>query len=147
MTQRVLVTGASGFLGGAVVQRLAASDRGVPIAGCRRSVPVPEGADLAVTPSLVPDADWSGALQGVEGVVHSAARVQVMDEDAADLLAEYRRVNVEGTLTLARQAAQAGVRRFVFVSSIKVNGEQTAPGKAFSAADPHQRSLRATTYY
>ncbi|WP_081622846.1 MULTISPECIES: NAD-dependent epimerase/dehydratase family protein [unclassified Thioalkalivibrio] len=135
MTQRVLVTGATGFVGSAVVQRLAAEGRLVPVAGCRRSGSVPEGAELAVTPSLGPEADWSGALQGVEAVVHAAARVHVMEEDAADPLAEYRRANVDGTLALARQAAQAGVRRFVFVSSVKVNGEQTAPGSAFSAAD------------
>ncbi|WP_081616998.1 SDR family oxidoreductase [Thioalkalivibrio sp. ALJ2] len=135
MTQRVLVTGATGFVGGAVVQRLAAEGRLVPVAGCRRSVSAPEGAELAVTSSLGPEADWSGVLQGVEAVVHAAARVHVMEDDAADPLAEYRRANVEGTLALARQAAQAGVRRFVFVSSIKVNGEQTAPGSAFSAAD------------
>ncbi|WP_083925125.1 SDR family oxidoreductase [Thioalkalivibrio sp. ALJ15] len=135
MVGRVLVTGATGFVGGAVVQRLAADGRRVPVAGCRRSVSVPAGAELAVTPSLEPEADWSGALQGVEAVVHAAARVHVMDEDAADPLAEYRRDNVEGTLALARQAAQAGVRRFVFVSSIKVNGEQTASGSVFSASD------------
>ncbi|SEO80355.1 Nucleoside-diphosphate-sugar epimerase [Aquisalimonas asiatica] len=131
----MLVTGATGFVGGAVVERLAADGRRVPVAGSRRSVSVPEGAELAVTPSLGAEADWSGALQGVEAVVHTAARVHVMDESAADPLAEYRRANVDGTLALAQQAAHAGVRRFVFVSSIKVNGEQTSPGSSFSAAD------------
>ncbi|WP_081601231.1 MULTISPECIES: NAD-dependent epimerase/dehydratase family protein [unclassified Thioalkalivibrio] len=135
MVGRVLVTGATGFVGGAVIERLAVDGRRVPVAACRRGVSVPAGAELAVTPSLGPEADWSGALQDVEAVVHAAARVHVMDEDAADPLAEYRRANVEGTLALARQAAQAGVRRFVFVSSIKVNGEQTAPGSVFSVAD------------
>jgi UDP-glucose 4-epimerase len=71
-------------------------------------------------------------------VVHAAARVHVLDEKCRDPLAEFRRVNVEGTLALARQAADAGVRRFVFVSSIKVNGEATPPGTAFHAEDPPQ---------
>ena len=78
---------------------------------------------------------WSQALEGVSDVVHLAARVHVMDETASDSLAEFRRVNVSGTLQLARQAVDAGVRRFVFVSSVKVNGEGTSPGRAFTEAD------------
>ncbi|PYF99743.1 nucleoside-diphosphate-sugar epimerase [Thioalkalivibrio sp. ALE21] len=133
--QRVLVTGASGFVGGAVVARLAADSRRVPVAGCRRSASVPEGVELAVTPSLGPEADWSSALQGVEALVHAAARVHVMDEPEADPLEAFRRVNVAGTLRLARQAVEAGVRRFVFVSSVKVNGEETSTGQPFREAD------------
>jgi nucleoside-diphosphate-sugar epimerase len=79
-------------------------------------------------------------LAGVAVVVHAAARAHVMDETAVDSLAEFRRVNVAGTLRLAEQAAAMGVRRYVFVSSIGVNGVQSAPGKAFSEADqpnPH----------
>lgn len=68
-------------------------------------------------------------------MIHAAARAHIMQEEALDPLAEYRRVNVEGTLNLARQAAAAGVRRFVFISSIKVNGEATAPGSPFTADD------------
>jgi UDP-glucose 4-epimerase len=79
--------------------------------------------------------DWSAALAGREVVVHTAARVHIMRETAHDPLAEFRRANVGGTLNLARQAAAAGVRRFVFLSSIKVNGEETAPGKPFDATD------------
>nr|WP_244406393.1 SDR family oxidoreductase [Thioalkalivibrio sp. K90mix] len=134
--ERVLVTGATGFVGGAVVERLASEGPCVPVAGCRRrSVLVPEGVELAVTPSLGPDADWIGALQGVEVVVHAAARVHVMDEPEADPLEAFRRVNVEGTLRLARQAADAGVRRFVFVSSVKVNGEDTSSRQPFRETD------------
>ncbi|WP_018862238.1 NAD-dependent epimerase/dehydratase family protein [Thioalkalivibrio sp. ALJ3] len=132
---KVLVTGATGFVGGAVVSSLARERRWTPVAASRRHALLPDGAELAITPSLGADADWSDALQGVEGVVHAAARVHVMDEEAADPLAEYRHTNVEGTLALAWQAAQAGVRRFVFVSSIKVNGEQTSPHCAFTAED------------
>ena len=115
--------------------RLSTEISWVPIAGCRRKAATPPGAEWALTPSLGADADWNDALRGVEVVVHTAARVHVMEESATDPLAEYRRINVEGTLVLARQAAQTGVRRFVFVSSIKVNGERTLPGMAFRAID------------
>jgi nucleoside-diphosphate-sugar epimerase len=86
-------------------------------------------------PDLSPEADWSGALRGVDTVVHLAARVHVMHDTAADPLSAFRRVNVEGTAALARSAVQAGVRRFIFLSSIKVNGEHTLPGKPFSPTD------------
>ena len=79
---------------------------------------------------------WTGALQGIECVVHLAARVHIMENAAAaDTLAEFRRINVEDTLNLARQAVLAGVRRFVFISSIKVNGESTRKGQPFTDAD------------
>ena len=81
------------------------------------------------------DTDWSDCLLNVTVVVHCAARVHVMQDDAADPLREYRNANVLGTMTLARQAAAAGVRRFVFLSSIKVNGEMTGPGRSFRADD------------
>lgn len=79
--------------------------------------------------------DWSAALNGCSTVVHLAARVHVMNERASDPLREFRRTNVDGTLHLARQAARSGVRRFVFVSSIKVNGEATSAGRPFTSAD------------
>lgn len=79
---------------------------------------------------------WQDAVTDCSAVVHTAARVHVMREDAADALAQYRRVNVQGTLNLAQQAQAAGVRRFIFLSSIKVHGEQTAPGAPFHANDP-----------
>lgn len=83
--------------------------------------------------SISRDQDWSPILSGVSAVVHCAARVHVMSEEAADPLFEFRRVNVDGTLNLARQASEAGVRRFVFISSIKVNGECTDLGHPFTA--------------
>lgn len=84
---------------------------------------------------LAADADWAEALVGIEVVIHCAARVHVMRERAVDPLAEFRRVNVDGTLRLAQQAAEAGVKRFVFLSSIKVNGETTVRNKPFTAED------------
>ncbi len=88
------------------------------------------GADLSHA------GDWTTALKGVDAVVHAAARVHVMHDRASNPLAEFRRINVEGTVNLARQAAFSGVRRFVFISSIKVNGEQTAPNRPFRADAP-----------
>ncbi len=81
------------------------------------------------------DTDWSVALSDVDVVVHLAARVHVMEDIADDPLVEFRKVNVDGTLNLARQAAAAGVKRLVFASSVKVHGEETAPGKAFVESD------------
>jgi UDP-glucose 4-epimerase len=88
-----------------------------------------------VTGDLEHSADWTVALKGATFVVHCSARVHVMSDTAADPLAEFRQVNVQGTLNLARQAALAGVRRFVFISSIKVNGELTQLGSPFHADD------------
>ncbi|MEJ5991370.1 SDR family oxidoreductase [Ramlibacter sp. PS3R-8] len=126
----ILVTGATGFVGSALCAELEA--RGLPFRAASRS---PRPGCIGVG-ELGEATDWSAALAGVDRVVHLAARVHVMKERAADPLAEFRRTNVAGTLRLARQAAAAGVRRFVFTSSIKVNGEETQPGRPFTADDP-----------
>ena len=133
----ILVSGATGFVGWALVQRLLAEDesRRVAVAVRRGGQQWPERVLPRVTGDLEPSTDWSLALGGVSAVVHCAARVHVMSDTAADPLVEFRRVNVQGTLNLARQAAAVGARRFVFVSSIKVNGEATKPGVPFSADD------------
>lgn len=131
----ILVTGATGFVGSSVLLRLAQD--GIPLrAAIRRpdAVVIPN-AEKIVVDSLAAETNWSAALAGVTEVVHSAARVHVMQDTATDPLEEFRRVNVQGTLNLARQAAMAGVRRFVFVSSIKVNGEATEIGQSFTADD------------
>ena len=133
----ILVTGATGFLGGALITRLAddRAFRGVVAAVRQKAKPSPKGVKQFQVGDLLPTTDWSAVLQGVDALVHCAARVHVMQDDAADPLDAYRLVNVEGTLNLARQAAAASVRRFVFVSSIKVNGEATLSGESFSADD------------
>ncbi|WP_040394211.1 UDP-glucose 4-epimerase family protein [Aromatoleum toluclasticum] len=131
MTVRTLVTGGSGFVGSAVLARLRHAQ--VPVLGvARHEVP---GSDCVRGPALEGVADWSQLLQDCGVVVHTAARVHVMRDSASDPLNAYRAANVEGTLNLARQAAAAGVWRFVFISSIKVNGEETAPGRPFTADD------------
>lgn len=128
-----LVTGASGFVGTALVERLRSEGHIVRVSV--RSGTVGNGEKF-VTGDLCANVDWSSALDGIETVVHCAARVHVVHERHADPLAAFRAVNVRGTLSLARQAAAAGVRRFVFLSSVKVNGEGgTVP---YSAADPAQ---------
>lgn len=131
----ILVTGASGFVGRALHAELAR--RGVPVRGAVRHVPAQpfEGATYVAGADLSPESNWGTALSGVDTVVHAAARVHVMNDTASDPLAEFRRVNVAGSATLATQAAAAGVRRFVFISSIKVNGERNVGGRPFVATD------------
>jgi len=132
----ILVTGATGFVGGAVVTRAASEPTlRLRVAVRRKSDSVPDGVDTTLVGALSPDTDWSLALSGVEVIVHAAARVHVMHDAAVDPLRAFRRANVDGTLKLARQAAKAGVRRFVFISSIKVHGEHTLPGQPFTPWD------------
>lgn len=138
----VLVTGANGFVGKAVCEHLLRC--GANVKGAVRSSPL--ASYQVQAPSLTADANWTVQLQQVDVVVHCAARVHVMSDTATDPLAAFRAVNTEGTLSLARQAAEAGVKRFIFISSIKVNGEQTEQGKPFDEnvqsppADPYGRS-------
>jgi nucleoside-diphosphate-sugar epimerase len=134
--QRVLVTGASGFVGRCLTATLAAAGRDVRAALRQPSpLPVTDRLESVVVGDLGSAANWEGTLNNVDSVVHLAARVHVMQDTAADPLAEFRRVNVLGTLQLARQAVAAGVRRFVFISSVKVNGEGTPPGCPYTADD------------
>jgi nucleoside-diphosphate-sugar epimerase len=127
-----LVTGASGFIGAAACARLAQT-HAVRGAVRRPGVDLPAGVEPAMVGGLAGDTDWTRALKGVQVVVHAAARVHLMRDAAQDPLTEYRRVNVAGTMQLARQAAEAGVGRFVFLSSIKVNGEETMTGSPYTA--------------
>lgn len=129
---KVLLTGATGFVGNRVAERLSV-DSGLEVTcAVRRSGSTPGAREVPIG-ELGPDSDWLAAVSGQDIVIHTAARAHVMKDQAIDPLAEYRKVNVAGTLRLARQAVKAGVRRFVFVSSIKVNGEQTTEGVPFTA--------------
>jgi nucleoside-diphosphate-sugar epimerase len=130
----ILVTGATGFVGSALIARLS-SDNVVVRAAVRREAVVLEGVGVVKVGDLSPKTDWCVALHGVDAVVHAAARVHVMADAAADPLSEFRCANVGATLNLAHQAAKARVRRFVFISSIKVNGDCTANGRGYTPDD------------
>lgn len=129
----LLITGASGFVGTRLLQRLHMIENTDAVGVTRQALP---DCDLLPCPALAPEADWKPLLDGRTAVVHCAARVHVMHDHAQDPLQAFRQANVDGTLTLARQAAEAGVGRFVFLSSVKVLGEATAPGACFHADTP-----------
>ena len=132
----VLITGANGFVGCALVNQLNANSNFKPRAALRRvTSKIANNVEQILVAGLAEGADWSAALKNVDVIVHAAARVHVMDDSAVEPLAEFRRVNVAGTLSLARQAVLADVKRFIFISSIKVNGEVTFPAKPFKADD------------
>jgi len=131
-----LVTGATGLVGRSLVARLAREGGHIVCAATRQpGAPLADGVPRTPVADLGPDCDWRAALQAVDVVVHLAARVHVMQEHVQDPLAEFRRINVQGSLALGRQAVQAGVRRFVYVSSVKVHGESSAPGSPLRADD------------
>ena len=131
----ILQTGATGFVGGAVLNRLTAERDDITAAVRKPQTDLPANARKVIVPDLDVGTDWLEALEACSVVIHSAARVHVMNDQSADPLAEFRKTNVDGTLNLARQAAASGVKRFIFISSIKVNGEGTAPGKPYTAFD------------
>jgi nucleoside-diphosphate-sugar epimerase len=131
----VLVTGATGFVGQALIAALAPAHR--VRRALRTPAPPQPGCEDQVTGPLGGAADWTAALAGVDAVVHLAARTHVLHDPAPDPLAAYHAVNVDGTRRLAEQAAALGVRRFVFLSSIKVNGEATLD-RPFTESDAPQ---------
>jgi nucleoside-diphosphate-sugar epimerase len=137
--QNCLVTGANGFVGAALCSKLYESGVFVKAAYRRlRSIPnFPAEVTPVAIDSIGPESQFQGLLEGVDTVLHLAARVHVMKDTHTDPLAAFRNLNTHGTEALARQSAAAGVRRFVYVSSIKVNGERTLNDIAFTEFDPH----------
>ncbi|WP_077530405.1 UDP-glucose 4-epimerase family protein [Vreelandella utahensis] len=142
----ILVTGATGFIGQRLVARLTEHEGWDVLAAVRHHAKAHWFARSFVTGELSGNTQWQPALTGVSTVVHLGARVHVLKAERADPLAEYRRINTHGTLNLAQQAAAAGVKRFVFLSTIKVNGSFSSPGRPFTAddtptpADPYSQS-------
>ena len=119
----ILVTGATGFVGCQLIKQLSTNSRYTLIAAVRRNIAdLSHGVKSQLVGDLLPTTDWQAALVGVDVLVHLAARVHMMVDLSADPLAEFRKVNTAGTLNLARQAVAAGVKRFIFISSIGVNG-------------------------
>lgn len=144
---RILVTGANGFIGRHLCQQLVSECLDVTACMRRSASPpsIPAQCRTVISNDLANEQSWPQILADIDTVIHLAARVHVMHDRAADPLGEFRTVNVSGTSALARNAAAAGVRRFIYLSSIKVNGEAT-PGRAFQAddspafADPYGQS-------
>lgn len=133
----ILLTGASGIVGRALLSRLGGDYR-IRATLRQSSIDIISHHQIEFSyATLTPDQDWSPALLGVSTVIHCAARVHIMNDASLDPLAEFRRVNVDGTLNLARQASKSGVRRFIFISSIKVNGEYTNLDHPFRADEPN----------
>ena len=116
---KILVTGANGFLGRCITKELSRDSN--EIISVTRSI----SNDSFAVGEITDNTNWTDVLIGCDVVVHLAARVHQMHDDSLDPLLEFRRVNTDGTLNLARQAMSSGVKRFVFISSIKVNGEES----------------------
>ncbi|MDA7020435.1 MULTISPECIES: SDR family oxidoreductase [Pseudomonas] len=132
---KILVTGASGFLGSALVDRLASREGAAVLAMLRSEHAFSSPNVEPLYADLDNLSSRALSLAGVDAIVHCAARVHVMDDGSSDPLTAYRKINVQATLELANQAVLAGVKRFIFISSIKVNGEATAPGKPYTPDD------------
>jgi nucleoside-diphosphate-sugar epimerase len=136
---KILITGVNGFVGLPLSQHL--NTAGHQVVGAVRSHHSLSVVNPHIQLKSIGDiddiTDWRDCLGSVECVVHLANRAHVMDEQSTNPLALYRKVNTEGTLNLARQAAAAGIKRFIFISSIKVNGESTLPGQALTPQDQH----------
>ena len=128
---KLILTGATGFIGKEILEKVKSFD--VNVIG--RSKPKMNDGYTFFHASIDADSDYGSALADGGVVIHSAARAHVMDDNSADPLTAFREVNTIGTINLAKQAAQAGVKRFIFISSIKVNGEHTNRNKPFSAED------------
>jgi UDP-glucose 4-epimerase len=131
---KVLLTGATGFVGSNLLARLKKQCDIQVVLTTRKDIPETD-VNTIVVGDIDGATDFSVALRDTDAVIHCAARAHIMSDNVPDPLAEYRRVNVAGTLNLAQQAARYGIKRFIFISSIKVNGESTTSKPKFTAFD------------
>lgn len=131
----LLVTGASGFVGNVLCRELLARDYFVSAVLRSSADSNLHGVNIVFMPEISADSDWKNHFCGISTIIHLAARVHVMRDDAKYPLEEFRKVNVAGTERLARAAAASGVKRLVYVSSIKVNGEATYADQKFTETD------------
>lgn len=135
---RIFVTGATGFVGKALINELLSAGHNI-VAGVRNysmELPVEVEQQQIGDLSLLSEQNTIiDTLKKIDVVIHTAARVHIMQDKAADPLTEFRKMNVNATLSLAKQSVSAGVKRFVFISSIKVNGESTNNRQAFRETD------------
>jgi nucleoside-diphosphate-sugar epimerase len=135
MVQRILVTGAQGFIGSAIANHLHA----LPDYEVIGTVRTPGHGTAPYPVHAMPlraETDWKNPLHHIDTIIHTAARVHQMNDDSADPMADYRAVNVTATQNLAKQAAEAGARRLIFLSSVKVNGEASPPDAPFTEETP-----------
>jgi len=135
----VLVTGATGFVGKSLVTSLLSQNYSVVASVRNRLCVVPQDTEKIVVGDLSSVTDWSATLKGVSVVIHCAGHAHVMNKSKANSRAVFRKVNTEGTLSLARQAADDGVKRFIFISSVGVNGNySTRPFLETDKVDPKE---------
>ncbi|GGX18348.1 UDP-glucose 4-epimerase family protein [Undibacterium macrobrachii] len=139
MNNKILITGSTGFVGSHLLQMALAQNREV-ICPIRASKNATSHSRASQIQNIDRQTDWQPHLNNVHTVIHCAARVHVMNDTATDPLTAFREVNLYGSLRLAEQAAAAGVRQFIYLSSVKVNGEMTIDGQAFSENDPPSAS-------
>ena len=142
---KFLITGANGFVGKPLCAELLMQGHSIS-AALRQAGQLPEHIKTVHVENINASTDWLDSLLSVDVVIHLAARVHVMKESVTDPLAEFLKVNLHGTVNLAQQAAQAGVKRLVYVSSVKVNGEATADLQSFTESDqPHPQDPYGTS--
>jgi len=136
--QKVLITGATGFVGKALCKRILAGGWHirVTVRSVKNMTILPSGVEVVQIKSIDPDTDWSKALSGVDAVIHLAARVHQMKENKEDPEEAYQCMNVKVTRVLAEASSNAGIKRFLFLSSVKAMGEATHPGEAWNESSP-----------
>lgn len=131
---QILITGATGFIGSALGKTLFLTKRYSLNASIRKpGIDIPWAQEIHNCPDLLNIS--ADIVEGIDVVIHCAARVHVMDDTSSDPLDEFRKINVEGSINIAKMAAKSGVRRFIFISSIKVNGEGTEGSRVYKADD------------